>query len=730
MLNIRLKAIAELQSRIHIQTTNLKYGKISSYFGKNVFDKRIMKDYISASSYNDLVQVIEKGENMAESLAEAIASAMKNWALAKNVTHYAHWFQPLTGNTAEKHESFFKLNEGGQPLEIFDGSKLTKQESDASPFPSGGLRQTFEARGYTAWDPSSPAFIMESGLGKTLCIPTIFVSYMGQALDHKAPLLKSIQYLDRTATDICHIFDKNVTSVVATLGCEQEFFVIDKTLATARPDLLLCNRTLFGRPPAKGQQLNDHYFGSIPNRVQKFLLALEFEAYKLGIPIITRHNEVAPSQFEVAPTFEEANVANDHNQLLMALMHRIADAHQLLVLFHEKPFAELNGSGKHSNYSLQTNKGKNLLAPSSRAKENLQFLIFFVAIIKAIKDYAPLLRASIASAGNDERLGANEAPPPIISIFIGEQLKAVLDELDHNSNINVKRGDNLYIKLGISKIPKILLDNTDRNRTLPFAFTGDKFEFRAVGAAANAAEPLTVLNTIIADRLSQFYAQIMPDIAAGKKKEVVIINQLRVYIKDSKAIIFNGDGHSKTWLQEAKKRKLLNEKFTPNALDTLLLEKHFTVFTKHQIMSEKEIQARYEIKLNNYIRKVQIDSRVLGDLVLNHVIPAAIKYQNILIENVNGLVTLGLSEFKEEPMITIKKIASYLNALKKMVYQMIDARKKVNCYTDLKKRARAYNVEVREPYFDEIRKYTNKLEHIIDDAMWPLPKYRELLFLK
>lgn len=702
--------------------------KVSDYYGMNVFGDEAMKSYLSSDMYKKLKAHVQKGETLDEALADAVAAAMKTWALERGVTHYTHWFQPLTGSTAEKHDAFFEPSDNGKVLEKFKGSALVRQEPDASSFPSGGIRNTFEARGYTAWDPTSPAFIIENGSSKTLCIPTVFVSYTGEALDHKAPLLKSLALIDKAATAVCEYFDKDVTHVYATLGVEQEYFLIDRALYFARPDLVMAGRTLFGHTPAKGQQLEDHYFGSIPSRVRAYMQDLEIEAYKLGIPLRTRHNEVAPSQFECAPTFEEINLANDHNQLLMDIMEKVAERHNFKVLLHEKPFAGINGSGKHNNWSLATNTGVNLLQPTSKAKENLQFLTFFVNIIKAVYENADLLRASIASAGNDFRLGANEAPPAIMSVFIGEQLTEVLDELEHNGNIKIDKGDNMYMKLGIDKIPPILLDNTDRNRTSPFAFTGNKFEFRAVGSSANCATALVVLNTIVADQLKKFKAEVDAQIEGGKKKEVAIVDVLREYIKQSKAIRFEGNGYSDEWVEEAAKRGLSNIKTTPHALEAYLSKKSRQVLVGNGIFSEVELEARVDVMLHNYALKIQIESRALGTFAMNQVIPAALEFQNKLIENARGLKELGLKEESEHLKDLIKDLSRHVNTIKTNVDAMIEARKAAN-ELDTHHMAIAYCEKVK-PFFDVIRYHVDKLELMVPDDMWPFPKYRELLFIK
>ncbi|MEX0883523.1 MAG: glutamine synthetase III, partial [Cyclobacteriaceae bacterium] len=643
------------------------------------------------------------------------------WALSKGATHYTHWFQPLTGSTAEKHDTFFDAHSG---MEKFKGSALVQQEPDASSFPSGGIRTTFEARGYTAWDPSSPIFIFD----QTLCIPTIFVSFTGEALDFKTPLIRSTEAINNAAVDICQYFDRNVKKVNPSLGVEQEYFVIDRALYATRPDLVMAGRTVFGHNPARGQQLDDHYFGSIPSRVKEYMKDFEIEALKLGIPVSTRHNEVAPGQFEVAPLFEDINKATDHNLLLMDVMERVAEKHGLKVLFHEKPFAGLNGSGKHNNWSLITDTGVNLFQPSNSARENLQFLCFLVATIKGVFDNADLLRASIASAGNDFRLGANEAPPAIISIFLGSTLTAILDELEKNGNIKIEKGDNMYMKLGISKIPEIILDNTDRNRTSPFAFTGNKFEFRAVGSSANPAGPMTALNVIVAEVLKDLKKDIDKEIDGGKEKKLAIVDVLRKYIKDSKKVRFEGDGYSEEWENEAKKRGLSNLKSTPHALDVLVSKQVTNLYKKHNVLNEKELHARHEIRLENYIMKVQIESRVMGDLALNHIIPTAILYQNKLIDNANGLKGLGLDH--RAAIDTIEEISKHIESLKMNVSAMIEARKKVNKIEDITEKAKLYSFDVKESHFDKIRYAVDKLELLVDDEFWPLMKYREMLFLK
>lgn len=725
--NFRFKALEKVLDRKPVPV-QLPSDKISEYFGQNVFDKETMREILSGDIFKSLMMSIEKGNKIESHIADAVASSMKSWAIARGVTHYTHWFQPLTGATAEKHDSFFEPDTNGRHIEKFKGSALVRQEPDASSFPSGGLRNTFEARGYTAWDPTSPAFIMESGSAKTLCIPTVFVSYTGEALDYKTPLLKSLSFIDKAATNIFNeYFDKNVTHVKASLGIEQEYFLIDRALYMARPDLVLSERTVFGHAPAKGQQLEDHYFGSIPTRAHNFMLELEAEAHKLGIPLRTRHNEVAPHQFECAPMFEEANLAVDHNQLLMDIMERIAEKHDLKVLLHEKPFAGVNGSGKHNNWSLVTSTGKNLLSPSSKAKENLQFLTFFINTIKAVYEYNGLLRASIGSASNDFRLGANEAPPAIVSVFLGSQLTKVLNGLEANATIEIEKGDNMYMKLGIDKIPPILLDNTDRNRTSPFAFTGNKFEFRAVGSSANSASSMTVLNTIVGNQLIEFKKEVDGLIAKGKKKELAIVNVLRRYISESKDIRFEGNGYSEEWKAEAEKRGLSNIANTAEALDEYLSDKSKRLFVENRIFSEAELEARLEIMWEHYIIKMQIESRVIGDLALNHIIPATLRYQNELVAGLEGMKALGLDYENTVAFKAVNEISQHLNVVKAKVEEMIDARRNANKVENNRERAILYK-DIRETYFEEIRYHVDKLEFMVDDAAWPLAKYRELLF--
>ncbi|MFZ9503963.1 MAG: glutamine synthetase III [Cyclobacteriaceae bacterium] len=720
MAQLRFDALKSLKDRPRVKV-DLQDPHVSKFFGENVFGPEQMRATLAAPVYKQVMRAIKNHEKIDADTADAVASAAKLWALGKGATHFTHWFQPMTGGTAEKHDSFFDALAG---LERFKGSELVQQEPDASSFPSGGIRSTFEARGYTAWDPTSPMFLY----GKTLCIPTIFVSYTGETLDTKAPLLKALKVVDNSATRVAQLFDKDITHCTASLGCEQEYFVVDAGLYMARPDLVMAGRTVYGHAPARGQQMEDHYFGSIPSRVYDFMKDFEIEAWKLGIPVRTRHNEVAPSQFEVAPLFEEVNVANDHNQLMMDVMQRVAERHNLRVLFAEKPFAGLNGTGKHNNWSLITDTGVNLYAPSSSARDNLMFLTFFVTTIKAVHAYADLLRASIATYGNDYRLGANEAPPAIMSVFIGSQMQNVLNEIEKSGNVKIEKGDNMYMKLGIDQIPEIILDATDRNRTSPFAFTGNKFEFRAVGGSDNCATAMTALNLIVAEQLDQFFAAVTKDIEKGEEKRLAIVKVLRQYITESKNVIFGGDGYSDEWVKEAEKRGLSNIKNTPRALDAYLDKKSIELFEKHGVLSHKEVEARNEIRLEAYMKRVQIDSRVMGDLALNHIIPTAIAYQSKLIDNANGLKGLGIDN--SAVVKTIQDISKHIEIIKNGVRDMIEERKRINKIADTHKRALAYCDDVKEKYFDVIRDSVDKLELLVNNEDWPLVKYRELLFLR
>jgi glutamine synthetase len=729
MSSIRFQALKEASNRKLIDFQEA--GRKSELFGSNVFNDKAMKQFLTSDAFKAVQGAVQYGTKIDRKLADYIAMGMKEWALAKGVTHYTHWFQPLTGTTAEKHDAFFETSyDGSDPLEKFGGAQLVQQEPDASSFPNGGIRNTFEARGYTAWDPTSPAFIF----GTTLCIPTIFISYTGEALDNKIPLLRALSAMDEAATEVCKYFDKNVKKVTATLGWEQEYFLIDKSLANSRPDLIMTGRTLLGHTSAKGQQLDDHYFGSIPTRALTYMRDLEQECILLGIPVKTRHNEVAPNQFEFAPIFEEANLAVDHNCLLMDVMHKVAERHDFKVLFHEKPFKGVNGSGKHNNWSLSTDTGVNLLSPSKTPMTNLQFLTFFINTIKAVNDYEALLRASIATASNDHRLGANEAPPAIISVFIGEQLTKVLAELEGVSTGKLSPEEKTDLKLNVvGKIPDVLLDNTDRNRTSPFAFTGNKFEFRAVGSSANCSNAMTTLNTIVAKQLKDFKNEVETLIESkDMKKDDAIFNVLREYIKQSKKILFEGDGYSEAWQKEAVKRGLSNFKTTPEALKARASKQALDLFSEMGIMNHVELHARYEIELEEYTKKIQIEGRVLGDISKNHVIPTAIKYQNTLIENVKGLKNIFGSEFEsiaKEQIILIKEISGHIEGINSKVEEMTQERKKANTLTDALEMAEAYCNNVK-PYFEIIRNHCDKLELLVDNELWTLTKYRELLLTK
>lgn len=732
MQTLRFKAINDLSASANGHKKVQGSSKITAIFGENVFTLKTAREFLSDEAYKSLTASIRGGKKIDRAVANQISAGLRQWAESKGVTHFTHWFQPLTGATAEKHDSFFTIKSDGTPIEQFDGDALVQQEPDASSFPSGGLRATFEARGYTAWDPSSPAFIMEIGQGKTLCIPTIFVSYTGESLDYKAPLLKALEALNHAAVDVCNYFDKNVTKVTATLGWEQEYFVVDEAMFNARPDLVMSGRTVFGHAPAKGQQLEDHYFGSIPERVYAFMRDFEDEAYKLGIPLRTRHNEVAPAQFECAPMFEEVSVAVDHNALLMDVMDRVARRHRLRVLLHEKPFAGINGSGKHNNWSMATDTGVNLLAPGKTPKTNLMFLAFFVNTIKAVHDYADVLRASIASANNDHRLGANEAPPAIISVFVGQYLSKVLQDVKQRVGDKFDEQDEAILKLDLHRsIPELLLDNTDRNRTSPFAFTGNKFEFRAVGSSANCANAMTVLNTIMAETLKKFKQEVDALIDKGEKKEIAIMHVIREYIVESEKVLFEGDGYSEEWQQEAAKRGLPNVKTTPLALDALVTEKAKHLFESNNIYSHIELEARHEIELEKYIKKVQIEARIMGELCTSHILPAAIKYQNTLIQNIKGLKDVGFPEssYANQKQI-LGRLCEHINAVSDLVEKMIEARKQANNLENTREKAVAYCTNIKEAFFDEIRYHVDKLELLVDDKEWVLPKYREILFLR
>lgn len=729
MENFRFKALADNFNRERV-VYKMPDKKPSEYFGEMTFNLSAMKEYLTDESYKKVMSAIDNGTKIDRDAAAQIAASMKAWSISKGATHYTHWFHPLTGSTAEKHDSFINPEGGGKAIENFRGNELIQQEPDASSFPHGGIRNTFEARGYTAWDPTSPAFI----LGNTLCIPTVFVSYTGEALDYKTPLLKSSYALDKAAKEVCKMFNGSVKKVFANLGWEQEYFLVDRSLFIARPDLVLTGRTMFGHASAKDQQLSDHYFGTIPERVKEFMKEFETEAHKLGIPVKTRHNEVAPNQFECAPVYEEVNIAVDHNQLIMYLMENAARNHNFEVLFHEKPFANINGSGKHNNWSLATDQGHNLFAPGKNPKENLRFIAFMVNVLKAVNDYEDLIRASISSASNDLRLGGHEAPPAIISVFIGSQLTSLLDRIEASTdksalNEELKAG----LNINVPNIPEILLDNTDRNRTSPFAFTGNKFEFRAVGSTANCAKPMISLNTALAKQLTTFKKDMDSVIAKGADFEDAVYKVIKQYIVDSKRIRFEGNNYSQEWVEEAEKRGLSNVKTTPGTLNTLIKKNIVDLFEEMNVLSARELAARRLIRLEKFTKKVQIESRVLGDMATNHIIPIAIRYQNTLIENVKGLKeildlqTYGKVSKYELEMIT--KISQHISEIKKAVDKMIEERKVANNLNDEEAIAIAYDEKVRVSA-ESIRRHIDKLELLVDDELWPMPKYRELLFVR
>ncbi len=725
----RFNAVEKASNRKAVEAHTPKQ-KVSEYYGENVFNRKAMQKFLSKETFKALTQSIDNGTPIDREVANHVAAGMKMWALEKGVTHYTHWFQPLTDGTAEKHDAFVEHDGNGGVIEEFSGKLLVQQEPDASSFPSGGLRNTFEARGYSAWDPSSPAFIVDD----TLCIPTVFIAYTGEALDYKTPLIRSIEALNQAAMDVCHYFSDDVKKITAYLGWEQEYFLIDEDLYSARPDLSLTERTLLGHESAKNQQLDDHYFGAIPSRVQEFMKDLEVECYKLGIPVKTRHNEVAPNQFEFAPIYEECNLANDHNQLLMSIMKRVSRRHNFRVLLHEKPFKGINGSGKHCNWSMGTNTGINLFSPGKDREDNLRFITFIVNTIMAVYKYNALLKATIASATNAHRLGANEAPPAIISTFLGSQISDILNKFE-NSSIEdaIEVDDKKRLHLGFGQIPELLLDNTDRNRTSPFAFTGNRFEFRALGSSANCGSAMLALNSAVAYQLRQFKEDVEKLRANGKSKEVAIFEVLKSYIKESKAIRFDGNGYSDAWKEEAERRGLDCENSVPLQYDAYLKPEVVEMFEKTGVLNKKELEARNEVKWEIYIKKVQIEARVLGDLSLNHIIPVVIRYQTVLLENLTRLKETfsdeEYAELSEEPRRLIRKISSHITVVTKQVDKMIDARKKANQIADMRERAIAYHDTVA-PFLDEIRGHIDDLELMVDNQIWPLPKYRELLFIR
>ena len=700
-------------------------GRPSDYFGEKVFGHKAMRKYLTKSTYEALMETIENGTPFSREVADSIAAGMRQWAMENGADHYTHWFQPLTGGTAEKHDAFAEPDRKGGVLEEFSGKLLIQQEPDASSFPNGGIRNTFEARGYSAWDPTSPAFIVDT----TLCIPTVFIAYTGEALDYKTPLLRSISAVDKAATEVCHYFDKSVSRVFSYLGWEQEYFLVDESLWAARPDLVMTGRTLMGHESAKNQQLEDHYFGAIPMRVLSFMRDLEYECLKLGIPVKTRHNEVAPNQFELAPVYEEANLANDHNQLLMTVMDKVARRHNFRVLLHEKPFKGVNGSGKHNNWSLGTDTGVNLLGPGRTAMENLQFITFLVNVISAVYKHNGLLKASVMSATNAHRLGAGEAPPAIISTFLGAQISAVLEKLEASSSSEAIRFDakSVFRMSGISRIPSLFLDNTDRNRTSPFAFTGNRFEFRAVGASDNCAEAMIVLNSAVADSLMQFKHEVDVLIDGGAKKEKAIYEVLKRMIHECKAIHFEGNGYSEEWREEAERRGLDCETSTPVVLRRYIDRSSVEMFERQGVYTAVELEARTEVKWEMYVKKIQIEARVLGDLAMNNIVPLASKYEAILLDKAWKMKELGLDAKADIELI--RNIQEHTAAIQQLTSEMVEARKVANRIESTYERAVAYHDNVTD-YLESIRRHIDKLEEVVDDQLWTLPKYRELLFIK
>ena len=732
MGNIRTRALEEFTTH-KTQRFYEENRPVSEFFGTNVFDMPKMQRYLSPEAYNAVVMAINEGVKIERGIADQIAQGMKNWAVNMGATHYTHWFHPLTDATAEKHEAFVDPMVGGGVFENFKGSTLIQQEPDASSFPNGGLRNTFEARGYTAWDPSSPAFIID----QTLCIPTVFVAYTGESLDLKTPHLKSIAALDKAAQGICKMFDKNVTKVNVMLGIEQEYFIVDEAFYRARPDLMICNRTLIGHTAAKDQQLEDHYFGAIPSRVMAFMKDFETEAYKLGVQLKTRHNEVAPNQFEFAPVYGEANISSDQNLMMMIIMKKVAKKHKLKVIFHEKPFYGVNGSGKHCNWSMVTNTGVNLLSPGKTPRTNLQFLSFFSVVMKAVYEHHYLLMSSVASLNNMYRLGGHEAPPAVMSIFIGETLTKLVESIENLTDKNLTSSAEKEVKVRskmhiVNQIPEIFADNTDRNRTSPFAFTGNRFEYRAVGSSCNVAQSMFLLNTIVADQLVKFKEEVDANMQKGLAQDKAMMKVIRQYLADSKAIRFEGNGYSEEWHKEAERRGLKGIKNAPDAFKEYITPKTLNLFESVGVMSAREAQARYEVLNETFVKKLQIEARVLGDMITNHVIPTAFSFQNTLINNVKGIKELFPDEYETmcaTQLRLIHKISGYVNNLHRMVGEMIDARKVANKIADEPSKAEAYNNTVL-PYMEKIRTIADKLEMYIDDELWPLPKYRELMFFR
>jgi len=729
MAEFRFKALQEVLSREPL-VVKREDNLTSDFFGINVFDRPKMKKYLSREAYKAVCDAVDNSQPVDRKMADQVAQGMKAWATESGATHYTHWFHPLTDGTAEKHDAFIVHGEDGGVVEAFSGKLLAQQDPDASSFPSGGIRQTFEARGYTAWDASSPAFIVDG----TLCIPTIFISYTGEALDYKTPFLRALSAVDKAATAICQYFDKTVTKVQANLGWEQEYFLIDEALFTARPDLVLTGRTLMGHASAKDQQLEDHYFSSIPTRVYRFMEDLENEAYKLGIPVKTRHNEVAPNQFEVAPLFEEANLSNDHNQLLMDIMKKIARRHKFKVLFHEKPFGGINGSGKHINWSLRTDTDVNLFSPGKNPKSNLQFLSFVVNTIKAVYDNQDLLRASIMTAGNSLRLGANEAPTTILSVFLGSEVSKMLDLMEEAVvERKMTPDEKTALKLNIGRIPEIILDSTDRNRTSPFAFAGNRFEFRAVGSSSNCAAPMIVLNTAVAAQLTKFKTEVDQLIGKNVKKDEAIFQVLKRLIIESRPIRFDGNGYSPEWIREAKKRGLTHVTSVPEAIAAYTGKAAVQLCSGQEVLTKNELESRAEVEYEKFTMKIQIEARVLGDLAVNHIVPTAVEYQTTLLNNVKSLKDVFPAEEFEslaaDRMELIREIGGHISAIKVKVREMIEARKVANVIENSGVKAKAYEKTV-SPYLEDIRSHIDKLELVVDNDLWPLPKYRELLFVR
>ncbi|MDE6249782.1 MAG: glutamine synthetase III [Paramuribaculum sp.] len=729
MSKLRFKVVDEAFNRKadHVEIPSERPEK---YYGKQVFNRQKMFEYLPADTYQSLVTAIDNKEPLSREVADSVAEGMKRWAIDNGARHYTHWFQPLTESTAEKHDAFVEHDGKGGVVEKFTGKLLVQQEPDASSFPNGGIRNTFEARGYSAWDISSPAFIW----GNTLCIPTVFISYTGESLDYKTPLLRALNSVDRAATAVAQYFDPEVKHVKSFLGWEQEYFLVDEALYSARPDLMLTGRTLMGHESAKNQQLEDHYFGAIPSRVEAFMLDLEIECHKLGIPVKTRHNEVAPNQFELAPIFEETNLANDHNLLLMKIMDEVARRHHFRVLLHEKPFAGINGSGKHNNWSLGTDKGVLLFAPGKTPKDNLQFITFMVNVMAAVHRHNGLLKASIASATNAHRLGANEAPPAIISIFTGSFLAGILNQIatsDTDELLDMSEKDG--VSLNLSQIPELMIDNTDRNRTSPFAFTGNRFEFRAVGSSANCASAMIALNAAVAEQLNLFRKAVDARVAKGETLRHALLEELRSLIKQTEAIHFDGNGYSDEWKEEAKRRGLDCETSVPKIFDAYLSKSSVEMFKSTGVFTEVELEARNEVKWEMYTKKVQIEARVLGDLALNHIIPVATRYQSVLLDNVykiKGLFPeLKAAEIAGTDLLTIEKMSDHMRVIKTEVHRMVEARKSANRLESEREKAIAYHDNV-VPCMEVIRYHIDKLELMVDDEIWPLPKYRELLFIR